>query len=144
MAHGPFFTSILPIQSTLKPMSLTENLLRGSLPHLLHALDFLHTEAHIIHTGTGTCLSMLKRIDGANNLAYWRTDVQAKKILIGATNCSFFEDWAGDKEFEPQSEDNRRLFGHLPFETVPTQEKFDLKNEKVSNSSRLLAVSSSR
>ncbi|KAG2012682.1 hypothetical protein GB937_007034, partial [Aspergillus fischeri] len=40
----------LHFQATLDPTSLPEDLLKGALQQLLLALDFLHSEAHIIHT----------------------------------------------------------------------------------------------
>lgn len=44
-------TSLLHFQATLDPMSLPEDLLKGALQQLLLALDYLHSEAHVIHTG---------------------------------------------------------------------------------------------
>lgn len=41
--------SLLHFQATLNPQRLSEELARGAVQQLLFALDFLHTEAHIMH-----------------------------------------------------------------------------------------------
>lgn len=51
IVHEPLLTSLLHFQATLDPPNLPENLLKGALQQLLQALDFLHSEAHVIHTG---------------------------------------------------------------------------------------------
>ena len=51
IVHESLLTSLLHFQATLDAKSLPENLLKGALQLLLEALDFLHTEAHVIHTG---------------------------------------------------------------------------------------------
>lgn len=47
----PLLTSVLHFQATFDPPSLTEELLKGLLQQLLLALDYLHSEAHAVHTG---------------------------------------------------------------------------------------------
>lgn len=51
IVYEPLLTSLLHFQATLKPQSLPEDLLKGALQQLLLALDYLHSEAHVIHTG---------------------------------------------------------------------------------------------
>jgi serine/threonine-protein kinase SRPK3 len=51
IAHEPLLTSLLHFQATFNPPRLNEDLVRGAVQQLLLALDFLHTEAHVIHTG---------------------------------------------------------------------------------------------
>lgn len=51
IVYEPLLTSLLHFQATLDPMSLPEDLLKGALQQLLQALDYLHSEAHVIHTG---------------------------------------------------------------------------------------------
>ncbi|KZF26273.1 kinase-like protein [Xylona heveae TC161] len=48
--YQPLLTSLLHFQATLNPTSLPEDLLKGALQQLLLALDYLHSEAHVIHT----------------------------------------------------------------------------------------------
>lgn len=51
IVYEPLLTSLLHFQATLDPKSLPEDLLKGALQQLLLALDYLHSEAHVIHTG---------------------------------------------------------------------------------------------
>ncbi|KAJ5569564.1 kinase-like protein [Penicillium hispanicum] len=74
----PPLTSVLHFQATFDPPSLTEDLLKGLLQQLLLALDYLHSEAHVIHT-----------------------DIQAKNIIISARDDSIFRDWEKSEEAEP-------------------------------------------
>lgn len=55
----PLLTSLLHFQATLDPTSLPEDLLKGALQQLLLALDYLHSEAHVIHTGSGLFKDLL-------------------------------------------------------------------------------------
>lgn len=47
----PLLTSILDFQAFLKPPSFPEYLLKPLLCQVLLALDYLHSEAGVIHTG---------------------------------------------------------------------------------------------
>lgn len=78
IVYEPLLTSLLHFQATLKPQSLPEDLLKGALQQLLLALDYLHSEAHVIHT-----------------------DIQAKNILIGSKDDSIFREWDTSEEAEP-------------------------------------------
>ena len=51
VVHEPLLTSVLHLQAGLDPPSLPEDLLKGLLQQVLLALDYLHTEANVIHTG---------------------------------------------------------------------------------------------
>ncbi|RHZ57076.1 hypothetical protein CDV55_106046 [Aspergillus turcosus] len=74
----PLLTSLLHFQATLDPTSLPEDLLKGALQQLLLALDYLHSEAHVIHT-----------------------DIQAKNIIISAKDDSIFHEWADNEKADP-------------------------------------------
>ncbi|KAL4919573.1 kinase-like domain-containing protein, partial [Aspergillus aurantiobrunneus] len=74
----PLLTSILHFQATFGPPSLTVDFLKGLQQQLLLALDYLHSEAHVIHT-----------------------DVQAKNIIISARDHSIFKEWGESEEAEP-------------------------------------------
>ena len=52
LVHEPLWDSLLGYQRRVLKGRLTEGLLRLSLLYMLRALDYLHTECHIIHTGT--------------------------------------------------------------------------------------------
>ena len=51
VVHEPLLTSVLHFQAGFDPPSLPEDLLKGLLQQVLLALDYLHTEANVIHTG---------------------------------------------------------------------------------------------
>ena len=52
LIHEPLGTSLRELMEVLPGRSLPEELLKIALRHVLIALDFLHTEAHVIHTGS--------------------------------------------------------------------------------------------
>ncbi|PYH92182.1 kinase-like protein [Aspergillus ellipticus CBS 707.79] len=78
IVHEPLLTSLLHFQATLDPKSLPEDLLKGALQQLLLALDYLHTEAHVVHT-----------------------DIQAKNIIICAKDDSIFCEWDENQATDP-------------------------------------------
>ncbi|KAL3475675.1 kinase-like domain-containing protein [Aspergillus californicus] len=78
IVHEPLLTRLLHFQATLNPKSLPEDLLKGALQQLLLALDYLHSEAHVIHT-----------------------DIQAKNIIISSKDDSKYRQWENDEETEP-------------------------------------------
>ncbi|PTU19731.1 hypothetical protein P175DRAFT_0503248 [Aspergillus ochraceoroseus IBT 24754] len=76
--YEPLLTSLLHFQATLDPKSLPEDLLKGALQQILHALDYLHSEAQVIHT-----------------------DIQAKNIIIASRDDSIFCEWENAEETDP-------------------------------------------
>lgn len=52
LVHEPLLTSISHLQASLPNQRLTEQVLKLLLKELLVTLDYLHTEAQVIHTGT--------------------------------------------------------------------------------------------
>ena len=52
LVHQPLWDSLLGFQRRVLNGRLTEDLLKLSLGYVLRVLDYLHTECHIIHTGT--------------------------------------------------------------------------------------------
>lgn len=51
LIHPPLAMSLFELRNKGKAKIFTENLLKPTLIHILLALDFLHTEAHVVHTG---------------------------------------------------------------------------------------------
>ncbi|KAJ9234127.1 hypothetical protein DTO169E5_6704 [Paecilomyces variotii] len=93
--YEPLLTSLLHFQATLNPKSLPEDLLKGALQQLLLALDYLHSEAHVIHT-----------------------DIQAKNIMIGSKDDSIFREWENDEENQPsprKSDGSNIVYKSRPF-----------------------------
>ncbi|KOS36243.1 hypothetical protein ACN38_g13033 [Penicillium nordicum] len=54
IVYEPLLTSLLHFQAILDPKSLPEDLLKGALQQLLLALDYLNSEARVIHTDIQT------------------------------------------------------------------------------------------
>ncbi|KAI9675959.1 MAG: hypothetical protein M1829_003197 [Trizodia sp. TS-e1964] len=63
IVHEVLLTSLLHFQATFNPPRLSEDLVRGVVQQLLFALDFLHTEAQVIHTEEQTEPSA-RKVDG--------------------------------------------------------------------------------
>jgi len=51
LVHTPLAMSICELRNRTIAKVLPEDLLKPTLIHILLALDFLHTEAKIVHTG---------------------------------------------------------------------------------------------
>jgi hypothetical protein len=56
LIHPPLGISLFDFRNQLAAKVLPENILKLTLLHLLLALDFLHTEAGIVHTGMNRSL----------------------------------------------------------------------------------------
>lgn len=52
LVHPPLAMSICELRNRITEKVLPEDLLKPTLVHILLALDFLHTEAKVVHTGT--------------------------------------------------------------------------------------------
>jgi len=59
LVHEVLSNDILSLRYTRPDRKMPEAMLKQILIHLLLALDFLHTECHIIHTGQVAPLTML-------------------------------------------------------------------------------------
>ena len=62
LVHDVLSNDILSLRYTRPDRKLPEAMLKQILIHLLLALDFLHNECHIIHTGQVVPLTMLWKI----------------------------------------------------------------------------------
>jgi serine/threonine-protein kinase SRPK3 len=51
LVQEPLLASLYDLQNTLNPKSLTEDMLKTALQQIFSGLDYLHSEAHVIHTG---------------------------------------------------------------------------------------------
>ena len=51
LVHPPLAMSLFELQHLIPEKVLPEDLVKPTLVHILLALDFLHAEAHIVHTG---------------------------------------------------------------------------------------------
>ncbi|OJD24771.1 CMGC/SRPK protein kinase [Blastomyces percursus] len=70
LEHEPLLTSLLHLQAIFVDHRLPESALKSLLRELLITLDYLHSEAHVIHT-----------------------DIQTKNIMIGTTDPTIFGEW---------------------------------------------------
>ena len=60
LVHKPMWDSLNELLARNVRRRFTEELLREALRRLFAALDYLHTECHVIHTGTAVHLYMLE------------------------------------------------------------------------------------
>lgn len=75
---------------------LPEKLVKLTLVHLLLALDYLYSEAGIIHTGIRTFFVFL--LYGSNAFIL---DIQEKNILLGIDNISILADFEEAEKSNP-------------------------------------------
>lgn len=61
LVHEPLLTSISDLQGSLPSRRVNETMLKVLLKELLVTLDYLHTEAQLIHTG-GFTISIGRQI----------------------------------------------------------------------------------
>ncbi|GFF60705.1 protein kinase, putative [Aspergillus udagawae] len=78
LIHPPLGISLFDLRNQLAAKVLPENILKLTLLHLLLALDFLHTEAGIVHT-----------------------DIQEKNIMLGIEDNSILTDFEEGEKSNP-------------------------------------------
>ncbi|KAH7364226.1 kinase domain-containing protein [Rhexocercosporidium sp. MPI-PUGE-AT-0058] len=78
LVHEPLPLNLLELQAILPRKRLSLDLLKQTLKQLLLALDYLHTDARVIHT-----------------------DIQARNILLGTLDQSVYEDMDAAEVQEP-------------------------------------------
>jgi serine/threonine-protein kinase SRPK3 len=84
LVHDVLSNDILSLRYTHPARQFPEALLKQFLIHLLLALDFLHTECHIIHTGEFSILITTKHINRI-------LDIKEENILLGLADPSIVE-----------------------------------------------------
>ncbi|RDL37342.1 uncharacterized protein BP5553_04775 [Venustampulla echinocandica] len=78
LVQEPLLASLSDLQNTLNPTSLTEDILKTALQQIFAGLDYLHSDAHVIHT-----------------------DIQAKNIMLSCSDPTVFEEWDAAERGEP-------------------------------------------
>ncbi|PGH11756.1 CMGC/SRPK protein kinase [Polytolypa hystricis UAMH7299] len=78
LVHPPLGVNLSNLREKMPGKEISEKLLKSTLKHLLLALDFLHTEAHIIHT-----------------------DIQEKNILLGIEDPTILSHFEEDEQADP-------------------------------------------
>ncbi|CZT51451.1 related to protein kinase [Rhynchosporium secalis] len=78
LVHEPLLLNLLELQAILPRKRLSLDLLKRTLRHLLLSLDYLHTEAAVVHS-----------------------DIQARNILLGTIDQSVYSDMDAAEVQEP-------------------------------------------
>ncbi|EEQ31592.1 hypothetical protein McanMca71_006105 [Microsporum canis] len=78
LVHEPLLMSVQHLQASFLDKRLTEDMLKPLLRELFTTLDYLHSEAHVIHT-----------------------DIQAKNIMVGTKDMSVFAEWESQENENP-------------------------------------------
>ena len=82
IVHPPLAISIKAFRMMLRDQALPTSFLKGSLTHILLALDFLHTEAKVVHTGQSSTKEG-QTIVSVSRLPNMSIDIQESNILLG-------------------------------------------------------------
>lgn len=88
LVHKPLGMHLCELQCLFSSGTLPENILKTTLTHVLFALDFLHTEARLVHTGelllTASSKDPLPLVTLLQNVVLMLlSDVHGKNILLG-------------------------------------------------------------
>ncbi|PYI02933.1 protein kinase [Aspergillus sclerotiicarbonarius CBS 121057] len=85
LVHPPLAMSLFELRNRIPAKVLPENVFKPTLIHILLALDFLHTDAHIVHT-----------------------DIQEKNIMLSVEDESILVDF---EEAEKSNPSPRKIIG---------------------------------
>ena len=67
LVHQPLGMSLHDLKLRARDRVFSKDVLRSSVRQLLAALDYLHNEAHVIHTGKACCLPLMEDILADDN-----------------------------------------------------------------------------
>ena len=111
LVHEPLLTTISHFQASLANQRLNEGILKMLLKELLVALDYLHSEAQLVHTGGLLQISTRPPADIAQ-------DIQSKNIMLGTNRPSLFEEWENQaiRNTTPRKKD---VSGHIVYRSRP-------------------------
>ncbi|RJE21865.1 STYKc [Aspergillus sclerotialis] len=111
LVHEPLLTSISHFQASLANQRLNEGILKMLLKELLIALDYLHTESLLVHTGGSLLITTRSPADIAQ-------DIQSKNIMLGTNKPSLFEEWERQaiRNTIPRKKD---VSGHIVYRSRP-------------------------
>lgn len=101
--HPPLAITLLAFRNMFPDKSLSIDLLRLVLRHVLLALDFMHTEAKVVHTGESRSSSM--------SYPELLVDIQEKNILLGLNDTSSQSDLDKFERQEMASPSSRKING---------------------------------
>lgn len=118
IVHEPLLINLLEFQYMLCGSTMTEGILKGVLREILTALDYLHSVADVIHTGTSFSQCNDKDIDNHT------PDLQAKNIIIATTDSTIFQEWDNGELDKPSP---RKVVQDY---TVYQSRKFDMTNRE--------------
>lgn len=105
VVHPPLATTLKGFRKIFPDKSLSVDLLRLVLKHVLLALDFLHTEAKVIHTGESRSPSFSVYV----HLLKLLIDIQEKNILLDLSDTSSQSDCNKFEMQEMESPSPRKI-----------------------------------
>lgn len=117
LVHQPSWDNLLGFQRRILKGRLTEDLLRLSLLFTLRALDYLHNECHIIHTGTVKYFRSEHQTPTNS-----RSDIKPSNIMLRIVDTSLLRHY---EAAEDQSPSPRKI---LEDRTIYKTREFRLTN----------------
>lgn len=96
LVHPPLGICLHDFRTQMRAKALPEKIVKLTLMHLLLALDYLHTEARIVHTGV---LVHFPSPEKPSNLGF--PDIQEKNIMTAIEDPSIVADFEEEEKSNP-------------------------------------------
>ncbi|EEP81777.1 predicted protein [Uncinocarpus reesii 1704] len=117
LVHPPMHITLLGFMQRLPNRRLDKHILRLTVKYLLNALDFLHTEAKVVHTGQFAIHGYMFETNRANKTQ----DLKADNIMLSVADKSVLDDYVNTEVNDPSPrkivDDVRTIYTSRPLRT---------------------------
>jgi serine/threonine-protein kinase SRPK3 len=114
LVHQPLGISLDELMDLLPKKTFNNDLLRPTLRQVLGALDYLHKEAHVIHTGIIPAAMHLSSSNHEDKVPDVTEDLQPNNILLGVKDASIFKTYEDAEPAPRKVLDDRIIYVSRP------------------------------